>query len=233
MKVPLYKLDGTSDASVTVDDALFGLPWNPALVHQVVTVAQKNSRVIHASTKTRGEVRGGGKKPWPQKHTGRARHGSIRSPIWVGGGVAFGPRADRNYKRSVNKQMRTKALFTVLSKKLKDGEVFFTADVAFSDAKTKQAAQLFTKFFTAATNDFQSERVLFIGATSPEYQVVKRASRNIPFIRIANVASVSPLLLLGHKYIMLPQSSLTALIALRAKSEVSAVQSHAAHGKQN
>lgn len=229
MKVPVYKLNGTSDASITVDDTLFGLPWNPALVHQVVTVAQKNSRVIHASTKTRGEVRGGGKKPWAQKHTGRARHGSIRSPIWVGGGVAFGPRTDRNYKRRVNKKMRTKALFTVLSKKLKDGEVFFTADAALTEAKTKQAAALFTKFFATAVKDFQNERALFIGASSPAYQILRRASRNIPFMRVTNVASVSPLLLLGHKYIMLPQSSITALLALRAKAVP--LKSHATHGK--
>lgn len=219
MKTPLYKLDGTLDAPITVDEALFGLPWNSALVHQVVTVAQKNARVIHANTKTRGEVRGGGKKPWAQKHTGRARHGSIRSPIWVGGGVAFGPRTDRSYKRRVNKQMRTKALFTVLSKKLKDGEVFFTVDATLEGAKTKQAAELFRNFFATAVKDFRSEKVLFIGVTSPEYQVLKRASRNIPFMRVTNVASISPLLLLGHKYIMLPKSSIKALIALRAESE--------------
>src|SRR4029078_6219347 len=98
----------------------FGLPWNADLVHQVISSLKTDARKPVAHTKTRGSVRGGGKKPWQQKGTGRARHGSIRSPLWVGGGVAHGPRNDKNFDRKVNKKMKAKALYTILSKKFKD-----------------------------------------------------------------------------------------------------------------
>jgi large subunit ribosomal protein L4 len=106
-------------------EGLFGLPWNADLVHQVVVSMQSSARRGTAHAKTRGEVSGTGKKPWQQKGTGRARHGSRRSPIWVGGGVAHGPRKDKNYDRKVNRKMKDKALLTILSSKYKNGEVLF------------------------------------------------------------------------------------------------------------
>src|SRR3989344_5840193 len=125
MESPIYNQQGKVTGKITLPESIVGVPWNADLVHEVVRLMNSNSRTAIAHTKTRGEVRGGGKKPWKQKGTGRARHGSSRSPIWVVGGVAHGPLAEKNYKRKVSKSMRAQALFSVLSKKLKDGEIIF------------------------------------------------------------------------------------------------------------
>src|SRR3954468_2503145 len=125
MKSDIYNIQGKKAGTIELPESVFGVAWNDSLMHQVVTSMNSNSRTNVAHTKTRGEVRGGGKKPWKQKGTGRARHGSTRSPIWVGGGVAHGPRNDQNFSRKINKKVRAKALLTVLSRKYKDGEILF------------------------------------------------------------------------------------------------------------
>ncbi|MCL5782115.1 MAG: 50S ribosomal protein L4, partial [Patescibacteria group bacterium] len=125
MEATIYNQSGKTSGKITLPEEVFGLSWNADLVHEVVRLMNSNARPNVAHAKTRGEVRGGGKKPWRQKGTGRARHGSTRSPIWVGGGVAHGPRNEKNYSRKINKQAKRKALFTILSKKFKDGEIMF------------------------------------------------------------------------------------------------------------
>ncbi len=123
MKADVYNLNNEVVGSVDLPDTVFGVRYNAALVKQVIDAQLANRRSPWAHTKTRGEVSGGGKKPWRQKGTGRARHGSTRSPIWVGGGVAHGPRNDRDYSQKVNKKMKQAALFAAISRKAKDGEV--------------------------------------------------------------------------------------------------------------
>ncbi len=118
------------------------MKWRSDLVHQVVEGMRSNKRAGTADTKGRGEVRGGGRKPWKQKGTGRARHGSSRSPIWVGGGVTHGPLAEKNYKRKITRKMRAQALFSVLSKKLKDNEILFVDTLTPSDIKTKASVEV-------------------------------------------------------------------------------------------
>src|SRR5690349_19754974 len=108
METTVYNQKGQEAGKIKLSEAVFGAPWNADLVHQVVVSMQSSARHSIAHTKTRGEVSGGGKKPWQQKGTGRARHGSTRSPIWVGGGIAHGPRSDKNYDRKVNKKAKTK-----------------------------------------------------------------------------------------------------------------------------
>ncbi|MEK7627869.1 MAG: 50S ribosomal protein L4 [Patescibacteria group bacterium] len=135
----IYSATGKKQGSYTLPTEVFGLPWNESLVYQVTQAAQANARTPVAHTKTRGEVRGGGKKPWKQKGTGRARHGSTRSPIWVGGGVAHGPRNDKDYSQKVNKKMRAKALNVVLSRKAKDGAILLVDDLGITQPKTKDA----------------------------------------------------------------------------------------------
>src|SRR3954466_2367188 len=108
MKTDIYNTEGKKAGSIDLPEAVFNQPWNNALIHQVVVSMQANARTNVAHTKDRGEVRGGGRKPWQQKGTGRARHGSIRSPIWKGGGVTHGPRNEKVFSRAIPKKMRAK-----------------------------------------------------------------------------------------------------------------------------
>src|SRR5882762_3877572 len=137
MEAKFYNQKGAEAGTIELPEKVFAAKWRSDLVHQVVESMRSNKRAGTADTKDRGEVRGGGRKPWKQKGTGRARHGSTRSPIWVGGGVTHGPLAEKNYKRKISKKMRAQALFSVLSKKLKDGEIIFIDTLATSAIKTK------------------------------------------------------------------------------------------------
>src|SRR3954468_24273266 len=139
MEFPLYNQEAEKVGTIELADGIFGLAMNQDLLYQVITSQLANKRQVVAHAKGRGEVRGGGKKPWRQKGTGRARHGSIRSPIWVGGGVAHGPRNDKVFARSIPQKMRNKALAMALSKKLADGEVIFVESLDLSSPKTALA----------------------------------------------------------------------------------------------
>jgi len=137
MKISLYNQKGEDIDKVELPDEIFGLKANLDLLHQVVVSQMSNRRQGSAHTKDRSDVSGGGKKPWRQKGTGRARHGSIRSPLWRGGGVAFGPKSDRNYKKTIPVIMRRKALFMALSSKAKDSELIIVDNLGAIDHKTK------------------------------------------------------------------------------------------------
>lgn len=131
--------------NLTLNPDVFSIPTNPDLLAQYVRVYQANQRQGNAHTKTRGEVRGGGKKPWRQKGTGRARHGSIRSPIWVGGGTAHGPKA-RDWSLKMFTAMRKKALAISLSDKVREGNLLVIKNFNFAEPKTKQAVQVLDSF---------------------------------------------------------------------------------------
>src|ERR1700735_2118007 len=140
MNADVYNLQNEKVGTVELPERVFGARYNAALVKQVIDAQLANRRSPWAHTKTRGEVSGGGKKPWRQKGTGRARHGSTRSPIWVGGGVAHGPRNDRDYSQKVNKKMKQAALFAAISRKAKDGEVKIFETLSIEAPKTKMLA---------------------------------------------------------------------------------------------
>ena len=144
-KVKVYNIEGKESGEMNLPEEIFGLKVNDDLVHQAYVAHISNSRQVLADTKNRGEVRGGGKKPWKQKGTGRARHGSSRSPIWKGGGVTFGPTNDRNFSKKINKKMKTKALFMVLSSKLKDNELIVMDDVKLEKVSTKSMSSVINK----------------------------------------------------------------------------------------
>ena len=139
MKAQVFKTDGSKSGEVQLPETLFGVAWNPDLVHEVVVSMQSNARAGTAHTKDRSEVAGGGRKPWKQKGTGRARHGSRRSPIWTGGGVTFGPRSEKDYSKKINKKVKAKALASTLSRKFTDGEVVFVENFDFATPKTADA----------------------------------------------------------------------------------------------
>lgn len=191
---------------------VFDLPWNADLVHQVVTSQAANLRQPLAHTKGRGEVRGGGKKPWRQKGTGRARHGSIRSPLWKGGGVTHGPTKARSFKKKVNKKMASKALATVLSAKVRDHEILVADDLKFSQPKTKEAARVFGNF--ARIKSFadivakENRALLLLGQKDDN---VSRAARNLPYINIIEARNVTALDILGSKYVVIPKEAIAVL----------------------
>lgn len=138
MKVKIFSPTGETGNEVELDDSIFSAKISVPLMHQIVTAQLAAARAGTHSTKTRGEVRGGGAKPWRQKGTGRARHGSTREPQWVGGGVAWGPHP-RDHSQSVPKKMKTAALRSALSARAKDGDLVVVDGMSFDKPKTKEA----------------------------------------------------------------------------------------------
>lgn len=207
METQIYNQKGKSVGKLNVPEAIFGLPWNGDLVHQVVTAMQANARTPVAHTKTRGEVRGGGRKPWKQKGTGRARHGSSRSPIWKGGGITHGPRNDKSYEQKINKKMRTKALYTVLSEKLRKGQILFVEELALKNIKTKDAVAVMSDL--SKISGFEkvfgyTKKNVYL--TMPaKTEVLKKSFANIPNVELDEVRNINPVDLLSHKYIIISQ----------------------------
>lgn len=138
MKIDVVNIENKKVGQAELSDKIFAAKWNPNLVKQVLIAQLANSREPIAHAKGRGEVRGGGRKPWKQKGTGRARHGSTRSPIWVGGGVAHGPVKERNFSQKVNKKMKRIALFSVISRKIRDNEIIIVDNFGGLNNKTKE-----------------------------------------------------------------------------------------------
>ena len=145
IEVPIYKQDGGKKGVAQLPGHLFTLPWIDALVHQVVVGIASNQRSATAHTKGRSDVRGGGRKPWRQKGTDRARHGSIRSPLWVGGGVTFGPSKEKKYVKSINKKVRARAFFTVLSQKARTDALAFIDGLSVEKPTTKTVSACIEK----------------------------------------------------------------------------------------
>lgn len=141
MKIPIYNLEGKEVEKLELSEAVFGIKRNDDLIHQAYVAIRSNQREVLAHTKNRGERAGSGIKPWRQKGTGRARVGSVRNPLWKKGGVAFGPRKDKNFSQKINKKMNAKAILMVLSGKIKDKELFVVDKFNFTGKKTKEAAK--------------------------------------------------------------------------------------------
>lgn len=205
MEAKVYTTAGKEKGSVALPESIFGLTWNGDLVHQVVTSAQMSSRILYAHTKTRGEVRGGGRKPWQQKGLGKARHGSTRSPIWVGGGVAHGPRNDKTVYRKINKKMKTKALFTILSQKMRDGEIMFVDSISMAMPKTKDAiATLNTLASVKGFEKLKTKKVNAALISFPTKEVATEKSfKNIGKVEVIELRNANPVDLLNYRYIVM------------------------------
>ncbi len=221
METSVYNQEGKAVGKLNLPEEIFGLSWNADLVHQVVESMMSAARSNIAHAKDRSEVSGGGKKPWKQKGTGRARHGSTRSPIWIGGGKAHGPRKEKNYDRKVNKKMKTKALFTILSKKFKDGEIIFLESLSMKAPKTKDAKAFFANVSaTKGFEGFKTKKVnkAFIALSEKDVNVEK-SFRNFNNIEVGEVRNLNPLNVLRYKYLVVAKPDL-ALSALSSKVEV-------------
>jgi large subunit ribosomal protein L4 len=215
METNVYNQKGEAHGSIKLPESVFGVPWNSDLVHQVVHSMLTNTREAIAHTKGRGEVRGGGKKPWKQKGTGRARHGSIRSPIWVGGGVAHGPTNEKNFTRKVNKKMKTKALFSLMSKKFSEGEVVFIDNVTVAGAKTKAARVVLNslatiKGFEKLATKKHNAALIAVGEVTNE---TKRSFRNMGNLLLIESRNLNPIDVLKYKYLVIvnPEASLRVI----------------------
>ncbi|MBI2097921.1 MAG: 50S ribosomal protein L4 [Candidatus Vogelbacteria bacterium] len=204
MEAKIYNQDGKPEGTIDLSESFFNRPWNGDLVHQVVIGLQANARSGRAQTKDRGEVRGGGKKPWRQKGTGRARHGSIRSPLWRGGGVTHGPRAERLYRQKINKKMKRQALAVVLSAKLRAGGILFLKDLQLEAVKTQKAQAVINALSRVKgfnqLNYRQGKRALI--AIPERNQNLQRSFRNLPAVAVEEARNLNPLGLLRYRYLV-------------------------------
>ena len=204
MKVDLYSQKNEKIGQVDLPDDIFAVKWNPDLVHQVLTVQLANRRKTLADTKDRSEVRGGGRKPWRQKGTGRARHGSIRSPLWRGGGITFGPLKERKFARKINKKMKQSAILGIFSKKLSDQEIKIVDNLKLENHKTKNLAELVKRFVSSP-----QESLLLIPVK--ENKDLYTAARNLARVGVLNPESLNVYDLLKYRRILLDQGAIETL----------------------
>jgi len=227
MKSTIYTREGAANGEVTLPEAVFGVSWNADLVHEVVVGMQANAREGNAHTKDRSEKRGGGAKPWRQKGTGRARHGSRRSPIWTGGGVTFGPRSEKDYSVKINKKVKAKAFATVMSKKLADNEVIFVDTLLMEGPKAAEAKVVInalakgTGFDTLATKRKNAALVVL-----PDRSLATEKSfRNFGNIEVAQAKDINPVDLLTYKYVVVAEPA-KAIEIFEARANATAPKSN-------
>ena len=205
MEAKLYNQKGEKEGEIALPKEIFGLKWNSNLVHQVVVSMQSNARTPVAHTKNRGEVRGGGKKPWRQKGTGRARHGSIRSPIWKGGGVTFGPRNEKDYSKKINKKMKTKAFWVALSKKFADGEILFVDNIKLDKPNAKDAKSVlmaFSKIVGLEKIAIKKKNTALISLVKDDKNM-KKSFGNFGNIELEEMKNLNAVDVLKNKYLII------------------------------
>lgn len=207
MKVDLYNQKGEVIDQINVSDKIFGYKWNPVLVHQVLVVLQNNKRKPIAHAKDRGEVSGGGRKPWRQKGTGRARHGSIRSPLWIGGGVTFGPTKEKKYDKKINKKTKLNALLSILSKKLSEREIKIIDKIELEQTKTKEMAKILKNFL----NDKKKNQGLLILPTNDKDLI--KTTRNLAFAQATTIDNLNLIDLLTYKNLLFIKEAVEKLEA--------------------
>ncbi|MFQ6049705.1 MAG: 50S ribosomal protein L4 [Candidatus Paceibacterales bacterium] len=200
MKYSVYTQEGKEAGQALLPKEIFDISINPDLVHQVVVSQMANRRRVIAHAKGRGEVRGGGRKPWRQKGLGKARHGSIRSPIWKGGGVTFGPTKERVFKKKIPKKMKRKALFMVLSGKVKNNLLILLEKLKLTQPKTKLMTEILKKL--------PSKNVSSLVALPEMGKNIILAARNIPKVETIQAKDLNCLDLLSFKYLIMPKNSI-------------------------
>jgi len=213
MILPVYNQQIEKVFDINISDKWFNLKFNPALVHQVYTSMKSNERKNIAHTKGRGEVRGGGRKPWAQKHTGRARHGSIRSPLWKGGGVVGGPLKEKNYKKKINKKMSRLAILMTFIKKINDNEVFIFENFKLDKIKTKLVSEIISKFREKILKNKNANSFSKIFILEEKNDIFSKSARNLPKTRIIIWNNLNIKDLLDFKYIFISKEALEKFLA--------------------
>jgi len=208
MKADLFNLENKVVGELNVPETVFGVRWNESLVHQALAAQQSNRRRPWAHAKDRSEVRGGGRKPWRQKGTGRARHGSTRSPLWIGGGKAHGPRNERDYSVKLNKKMRRQAIFAILSRKFKENQVRFFDALEVEEPKTKILAKNLREILAMGKLTRKYDVVL---VPDLESKNINRAAKNLTKTKVINPTSLNVEDLLNHKNILIDQRAVEVI----------------------
>ena len=218
MNIEVKDIRGESVDEIEIQDDVFGAPMNSALVHQVVVGQLANKRQGTSKTKTRSEVSGGGRKPWPQKHTGRSRQGSIRSPLWKGGGVTFGP-APRSYRQRTPKKMRRAAIRMTLSDKARAGSLIVVDALALDRPKTKD--------FVAMMQALGVERSVLLVGDGAEHDAL-RAGRNVQGIDMLPADLLNAVDVLNHRTLIMTLDAVRRAEALWGSPVVDEVEAEAA-----
>lgn len=202
IKFPVHDLKGEKVKDIELSEKIFGLERNDALLHQVYVSQYANRRRVLAHVKDRAERAGSGRKHWRQKGTGRARVGSVRSPIWRKGGVVFGPTKDRSFKRDIPKKMNRKALAIALSGKVKDKEIVVVDSLKMKEIKTRLMKQ--------AVDNLKLKGSVLLGLSKDE-RLTKRAVRNLPKIDSVDAQNLNVFDILNHKYLVLSEEGVKIL----------------------
>lgn len=201
-KVAVYNIVGQQTGEIELNDAVFGVEVNEAVVHQALVMQLASQRQGTAATKTRAMVRGGGRKPWKQKGTGRARAGSIRSPLWIGGGTTFGPQP-RSYSFRMPRKARRLAIKSALTAKLQGGELVVLEGIQFEQPKTKQVVELLKNFGLA------ERKALLITGEADEN--VEKSSRNIPGVKALAANGLNVFDLLHHDKLLITRDAVARI----------------------
>lgn len=217
LELPIFSAAGERIETMKLPEALFSAPWRADLVHQVVTGMQANKRQNRAHTKDRSEVSGGGKKPWKQKGTGQARHGSSRSPIWRHGGITFGPRSTRDYSEKINRKMRAQALASVLTRKFHDGEIILVNELGLSAPKSAAAKNIIAALAKGASAEsLLTKRSNAVLVALPSYDAnAIKSFKNFKNFMTEEARNLNPVDVLTHKYLVIvaPSKAFPALEA--------------------
>ena len=208
-KVKVYNLQGKADSDIELNDAVFAIKPRQSVIHQVYLALLANARQSWAHTKDRGEVRGGGRKPWKQKGTGRARHGSNRSPIWVGGGITFGPRKIRNYKQKINQKMNQQSVRMILSDKVSEESFVILEDLP-NDGKARTLSELRKVLPGAGRNTI-------LLTSDKKNENLSKAVRNIKKLDLQQAADVNVVDLLNHQFVIISKKGVKVLEKRLAK----------------
>ncbi len=218
MNIEVRNIKGESTEEVEIQDEVFGVPMNSSLVHQVIVGQLANKRQGTAKVKTRSEVSGGGRKPWPQKHTGRSRQGSIRSPLWKGGGVTFGP-SPRSYRQRTPKKMRQAAIRMTLSDKARAGSLIVLDSLALDSPKTKD--------FVAMMQALGVERSILLVGDGAEHGVL-RAGRNVQGVDMLPADLLNAVDVLNHRTLIMTLDAVRKAETLWGSASVDEVEAEAA-----
>lgn len=214
MEAKVYNFNKEVVGKISLPESVFGRKWNPDLVDQALKAEVANRRVVVAHAKGRGEVSGGGKKPWRQKGTGRARHGSIRSPLWSGGGVSLGPNKNRDFSLKINKKMKRGALYSLLSKKLSSENVMFLETLNGKFTKTKELDKALKTFLKA---DKSAKNLSVLLVADKDNKSIFKISRNIPACSSVRAKDLDVESVLRYKNILIEKNSIPEFKEVKSK----------------